>query len=62
MGKLPEMLSACKDMNDDVAALKTWVDTFDSKDKLIQTIQKNALKNMEKIEHDVHKIEGDWTA
>lgn len=60
--KLPEMLKSCKDMDEDVAALKTWVDTFDSKDKLIQTIEKNALKNIFKLKADVTKITADWDA
>lgn len=60
IGKLPDLLSSCKNCQDDIAAMKTWVDTFDSPDKLIQTIEKNALGNIGKIKDDVTKIKTDW--
>lgn len=59
---LPQSLTTCKGMDDDIAAIEEWATIFTDVPKLTATLSKNYLLHKKKIEADISKIESDADA
>jgi len=59
---LPQSLTTCKGMDDDIAAIEEWAQIFTDVPKLTATLSKNYLLHKKRIESDISKVEADADA
>jgi len=58
--QIPQALSTCEGMDDDIAAIEAWGQIFEDPTKLAATVSKNYLLHKKKIEGDITQMETDW--
>ena len=57
---IPNLLSDCKNMDDDIAAIESWATIFESKTKLVATVSKNFLLHKKAIKADIADAKAAW--
>jgi hypothetical protein len=57
MADFPALITACKAVDADAAAIEAWGKTLSK-----AVLQKNVIKNMAKIKADAAKTQADWKA
>lgn len=58
--EIPNLLSDCKGMDDDIAAIESWATIFDSKAKLVATVSKNYLLHKRAVKADIEDAKSSW--
>jgi len=59
---IPNLLSDCKGMDDDIAAIEAWAEIFGNKTKLVATVSKNFLLHKRGIKSDIADAKAAWAA
>lgn len=59
---LPEAVSGCTNMGDDIAEIEAWATIFENPTLLAKTVSKHWLFHGEEIKQDIAQEEADWAA
>ena len=60
--QVPQTLTTCKGMDEDVAAIKSWASIFKNPTALAAKISKDMLLHRKEMQADISAVESDWTA
>lgn len=55
-------LTSCKNMDDDLAAIRSWATIFTQPEELAKTVGKNWLLHRRTIKEDITKEQSDWAS
>ena len=55
-------LTSCKNMDDDLAAIRSWGTIFTQPEELAKTVGKNWLLHRRTIKEDITKEQSDWAS
>lgn len=58
--EIPNLLSDCRGMSDDITAIKQWATIFGSKTRLVATISKNYLLHKRAVKADIDLQSEQW--
>ena len=62
IGQLPEDLSECEAIGDDVAKIEAWAKVFANPVTLVETLTKNLLANWKEVSAEISKTTSDYDA
>eukprot|EP00354_Favella_ehrenbergii_P003814 CAMPEP_0170455760 /NCGR_PEP_ID=MMETSP0123-20130129/3613_1 /TAXON_ID=182087 /ORGANISM="Favella ehrenbergii, Strain Fehren 1" /LENGTH=479 /DNA_ID=CAMNT_0010718997 /DNA_START=15 /DNA_END=1454 /DNA_ORIENTATION=+ len=58
--QIPQALSTCKNMDEDIAAIESWAQIFTNPTQLAATVSKHYLFHKAEIKADISTLESDW--
>jgi len=62
ISQLPTVLSECKNMDEDIAAIEAWASIFTNKAQLVATATLNYALHRRAIKSDIAEFKADWAA
>lgn len=60
--QVPQALSTCENMGDDIAAIESWAKIFTNPTALAAAVSKHYVLHRKEIQGDISSLETDWTA
>ena len=60
--QIPQALSTCENMDEDIAAIESWAQIFTDPAKLSATLAKHYAFHKSEIKADITTLETDWDA
>ena len=60
--QVPQALSTCEGMDDDIAAIEQWAQIFTNPTELAATVTKHYLLHKKKVTADIAAVKADWAA
>ena len=60
--QIPQELHTCKNMQEDLTAIKEWASVFTDKTKLISTVSKHYLLHKKQVTADINQLKADFAS
>ena len=60
--QIPQAIHTCENMDEDIAAIKSWASIFTDPARLAATVSKHMIFHGTEIKADIAALEGDWAA